>query len=86
MKKVVKGTSEPWVPQKTGDKRPIICELTVLNDEKMVYSPFKVQHKNMKKIALHTSFNCQHRPGNNENSGGSQGVSAAGLFEKRSPT
>ena len=41
--KIVKGTSEPWVPQTTGDKRPIICELTVLDYEKVVYSPFKVQ-------------------------------------------
>jgi hypothetical protein len=53
MKKIVKGTSEPSIPQTTGDKRPIISELTVLNDETIVCSPFKVQHKNMNKIALH---------------------------------
>jgi hypothetical protein len=34
MKKIVKGTSEPSVPQTTGDKQPIIHELTVLNDKK----------------------------------------------------
>jgi hypothetical protein len=52
----------------------------------MIQSPFKVQHTDRNKIALHTRVNCQHRPGNDKNSGGSRGVSAAGLFEKRSPT
>jgi hypothetical protein len=50
---------------------------------KIIHSPFKVQHTDGNKIALHTRVNCQHRPGNDENSGGSCGVSAAGLFENK---
>jgi hypothetical protein len=49
----------------------------------MIHSPFKVQHTDRNKIAWHTRVNCQHRPGNDENSGGERGVSAAGLFENR---
>jgi hypothetical protein len=41
MKKIAKGTSEPSVPQITGDKRPIIRELTVLNDKKLYTLPLK---------------------------------------------
>jgi hypothetical protein len=51
----------------------------------MIHSPFKVQYTDINKIALHTRVNCQHQPGNDENSGSSRGVSAAGLFEKPSP-
>jgi hypothetical protein len=40
-KNIVKGTSEPWVPQITGDKRPIIHEMTVLNDKKLYTLPLK---------------------------------------------
>ncbi len=48
-KKLVKGTSEPSVAQITGDKRIIICELTVLDDNTMILSPFKVQHTDRNK-------------------------------------
>ncbi len=51
----------------------------------MIYSPFKFRHTDRNKIALHTRVNCQHRPGNDENSGGSGRVSAAGLFVKKEP-
>jgi hypothetical protein len=38
---MVKGTSEPWVPQITGDKKPIIHDLTVLYDKKLYTLPLQ---------------------------------------------